>query len=76
MPAYYLLPNNLKALCTGWGCGGYNWELGESWPMGCGVWLQKTLLQGKAKVKNYQIVEQCITVKGLSREATRRYLAR
>lgn len=24
MPAYYLLPDNLKALCTDWGCGGDN----------------------------------------------------
>lgn len=44
--------------------------------MGYRVWPQKTLCQGEARVKNYQIVEQCITVKGLSREATRRYLAR
>lgn len=76
MPAHYLLPNNLNALCTGWGCGGYNWELGWSWPMRCGVWFQKTLFWGEARVKNYQRVEQCIIEKGLSREATRRYLAR
>lgn len=33
------------------------------------------MLRGEARIKDYQIVEQHISVKGLGRQATRSYLA-
>lgn len=51
-----------------------NWDGVSPWVTECDS--KRHLFQGEARVKNYQIVEQCITVKGLNREAIRRYLAR
>lgn len=68
IPGHCLLLNKLKALCTGWGYGRWNWELGWSWFMGYGVLLARTL----PRVNSYQIVEQCTIVEGLSTKAIMR----
>lgn len=69
IPGHYLLPNKLKALCTGWGYGRWNWDgAGPS-----AILLVRTLPR---RVNSYQIVEQCTIMEGLSTEATMRYAAR